>query len=113
MRDDYHQGMSTTDPTPALAATAASRTRTERHRVILTHALEAAASAADGGLDAVIAAGQASLMGEPHVELVRVSTVDGETGGALDSGHSGSVKVTIAATVDGIDASRSRTFYVA
>ena len=105
--------MTTADPTPSTAASAASRTRVERHRSVLGHALEAAASAADGGLDAVIAAGQASLMGEPHVELVRVSTVDGETGGALDSGHSGSVKVTIAATVDGVDASRSRTFYVA
>jgi hypothetical protein len=87
--------------------------RAARTRTVLGHALEAAASAADGGLDAVIAAGQASLMGEPHVELVRVSTVDGETGGALDSGHSGTVTVTIAARVDGVDASRSRTFYVA
>jgi pantoate--beta-alanine ligase len=87
--------------------------RSDRRRAVLSHALDSAASAADGGLDAVVAAGQASLMGEPHVELVRVSTVDGDTGGALDSGHSGSVRVTIAATVDGVAGSASRTFYVA
>ena len=99
---------------PATSAPApSSPVRSERHRSILTHALEAAASAADGGLDAVIAAGQASLMGEPHVELVRVSTVNGETGGPLDSGYNGTVRVTIAATVDGVAASRSRSFYVA
>lgn len=99
--DGYHQGVSPTDESSV------------RHHAVLAHALDAAASAADGGLDAVVAAGQAAVVGEPHVELVRLSTVDGETGGPLDSGHSGSVRVTIAAAVDGIEESASRTFYVA
>lgn len=85
----------------------------DRHRAVLSHALDSAASAADGGLDAVVAAGQAAVVGEPRVELVRLTTVDGDTGGPLDSGHSGSVRVTIAATVDGVEGSASRTFYVA
>ncbi|RWZ59518.1 hypothetical protein ELQ92_11805 [Labedella populi] len=85
----------------------------DRHHIVLSHALDSAASAADGGLDAVVAAGQAAVVGEPHVELVRLTTVDGDTGGPLDSGHSGSVRVTIAATVDGVEGSASRTFYVA
>jgi pantoate--beta-alanine ligase len=99
--------MSATHPVGSVSSTS------PRHRIVLSRALEAAASAADGGLDAVVAAGQAALMGEPHVELVRVATVDGDTGSALDSGHSGSVRVTIAATVDGLEGSASRTFYVA
>ncbi len=101
VRGGYHRGVTT----PAAS--------TDRHAAVLSRALDSAASAADGGLDAVVAAGQAAIVGEPHVELVSLTTVDGDTGGPLDSGHSGSVRVTIEASVDGVGGSASRTFFVA
>jgi pantoate--beta-alanine ligase len=67
----------------------------------LVAALEAAASNADRGVDACIAAAQSSLMGEPRIRLEYLSVVDPETFLPADEGHQGTALVLIAATVAG------------
>jgi pantoate--beta-alanine ligase len=69
--------------------------------VALHGALEAAASAADRGVDASIAAAQASLMGEPLVELDYLAVVDPRTFLPVDDGYRGPARVLVAATVGG------------
>ncbi|WP_210507683.1 pantoate--beta-alanine ligase [Naasia sp. SYSU D00057] len=64
-------------------------------------ALEAAASAADRGVDATIAAAQASLMGEPLVALDYFAIVDPGTFQPVDDGYRGPARVLVAATVGG------------
>lgn len=67
----------------------------------LPRALEAAASNADRGVDACIAAAQSSLMGEPRIRLEYLSVVDPATFLYVDEDHTGRALALIAATVDG------------
>lgn len=67
----------------------------------LVAALEAAASNADRGIDACIAAAQSSLMGEERIRLEYLSVVDPATFLPADEGHEGPALVLIAATVAG------------
>ena len=65
----------------------------------LSQALEAAASSADRGIDAVIAAAQSTLMGEPLVELDYLKIVNPTTFLPVDEGHRGAALVLVAAKV--------------
>ena len=65
----------------------------------LSQALEAAASSADRGIDAVIAAAQSTLMGEPLVELDYLKIVNPTTFLPVDDGHRGAALVLVAAKV--------------
>ncbi|BDV29553.1 pantoate--beta-alanine ligase [Microbacterium terricola] len=67
----------------------------------LPAALEAAASNADRGVDACIAAAQSSLMGEPRITLEYLSVVDPVTFLPVDEGHGGPAVALIAASVAG------------
>jgi pantoate--beta-alanine ligase len=67
----------------------------------LVAALDAAASNADRGIDACIAAAQSSLMGEERIRLEYLSVVDPATFLPADEGHEGPALVLIAATVAG------------
>jgi pantoate--beta-alanine ligase len=67
----------------------------------LPHALDAAASNADRGVDACIAAAQSSLMGEPRIRLEYLSVVDPATFLPVDEGRRGPALALIAATVAG------------
>jgi pantoate--beta-alanine ligase len=66
---------------------------------VLSVALEAAASSADRGIDAVVAAAQGTLMGEPLVELDYLKIVDPETFLPTDDGYRGAALVLVAAKV--------------
>ncbi len=67
----------------------------------LPAALDAAASTADRGVDACIAAAQSSLMGEPRIRLEYLSVVDPASFLPVDEGHQGPALALIAATVAG------------
>nr|WP_315267675.1 pantoate--beta-alanine ligase [Microbacterium lemovicicum] len=67
----------------------------------LPAALDAAASNADRGVDACIAAAQSSLMGEPRIRLEYLSVVDPATFLPVDEGHAGRALALIAASVAG------------
>ncbi len=64
-------------------------------------ALDAAASNADRGVDACIAAAQSALMGEPRIRLDYLSVVDPDSFLPVDEGHEGAAVALIAATVAG------------
>ena len=66
---------------------------------ILSTALKAATSAADSGLDAVIAAAQGALMGESRAELDYFSVVDTETFVPVPDGFRGPATAIVAARV--------------
>ena len=66
---------------------------------VIPRALEAAASAAERGIDAVIAAAQGALAGEEHVEVDYLRLVNPATFGPLDDGYRGPAVVLIAARV--------------
>ncbi|MFE7845337.1 pantoate--beta-alanine ligase [Microbacterium sp. NPDC057407] len=68
---------------------------------LLPAALDAAASNADRGVDACIAAAQSALMGEPRIRLEYLSVVDPDTFLPVDEGHQGRALALIAATVAG------------
>jgi pantoate--beta-alanine ligase len=65
----------------------------------LSQALGAAASSADRGVDAALAAAQGTLMGEPLVELDYLKIVSPETFQPVDDDHRGEALVLIAAKV--------------
>ena len=65
----------------------------------LSLALEAAASSADRGIDAVVAAAQGTLMGEPLIALDYLKIVNPETFLPTDDDYRGSALVLIAAKV--------------
>lgn len=65
----------------------------------IPRALEAAASAADLGLDAALAAAQSAITGEKHVELGYLAFVDPATFAPLPDDHRGIALVIIAARV--------------
>lgn len=67
----------------------------------LPAALAAAASNADRGVDACIAAAQSSLMGEERIRLEYLSVVDPKTFLPVDEDHRGPAFALIAATVAG------------
>jgi pantoate--beta-alanine ligase len=67
----------------------------------LSLALEAAASSADRGIDAVVAAAQGTLMGEPLVELDYLKVVNPDTFLPVDDGYRGPALVLVAAKVGG------------
>jgi pantoate--beta-alanine ligase len=66
---------------------------------VIPRALEAAESAAERGIDAVVAAAQGALAGEDHVEVDYLRLVDPRTFGPLDDGYRGPAMVLIAARV--------------
>jgi pantoate--beta-alanine ligase len=65
----------------------------------LSLALEAAASSADRGIDAVVAAAQGTLMGEPLVDLDYLKIVNPNTFLPADDGYRGRALVLVAARV--------------
>jgi pantoate--beta-alanine ligase len=65
----------------------------------LSLALEAAASSADQGIDAVVAAAQGTLMGEPLVQLDYLKIVSPATFLPVDDGYRGQALVLVAARV--------------
>ncbi|MFG6503419.1 pantoate--beta-alanine ligase [Microbacterium sp. P05] len=67
----------------------------------LPRALEAAASNADRGVDACIAAAQSSLMGEERIRLEYLNVVDPATFRPVEENHTGRAIALIAATVAG------------
>jgi pantoate--beta-alanine ligase len=73
--------------------------RERRAARTLSAALEAAASSADRGIDAVVAAAQGTLMGEPLVDLDYLKIVNPETFLPTDDGYRGAVLVLVAAKV--------------
>lgn len=79
---------------------------------LLRTALDAAESAADRGLDAVLAAAQSAIMGESHVTLTRLALVNPETNSPLDDGYRGVVRAVIQLAVGGERVDGSRDFYV-
>jgi pantoate--beta-alanine ligase len=66
---------------------------------VLSQALEAAASSADRGVDAVLAAAQSVLMGEPLVALDYLVVVNPATFLPVDEGYRGKATVLLAAKV--------------
>ena len=70
-----------------------------RAALALARALEAAESSADRGIDAVLAAAQSVIMGEPLVELDYLALVDPTTFLPVDDDHQGKAIVLVAARV--------------
>ncbi|WP_214467905.1 pantoate--beta-alanine ligase [Microbacterium flavescens] len=68
---------------------------------LLPAALDAAASNADRGVDACIAAAQSTLMGESRIRLEYLSVVDPGSFLPVDEGHRGPALALIAASVAG------------
>lgn len=67
----------------------------------LPDALDAAASNADRGVDACIAAAQSALMGEPRITLEYLSVIDPGSFLPVDADHRGPALALIAASVAG------------
>jgi pantoate--beta-alanine ligase len=74
-------------------------TRERRAARVLSAALDAAASSADSGIDAVVAAAQSTLMGEPLVDLDYLTVVNPQTFLPVDDGYRGPALVLVAARV--------------
>lgn len=91
----------TDDGLPVSSRVALLEPADRRAAAALPRALEAAASNADLGVDACIAAAQSSLMGEARITLEYLSVVDPETFLPVDDGHHGRAFALIAATVGG------------
>jgi pantoate--beta-alanine ligase len=70
-----------------------------RASLVLSHMLEAAESAADRGIDTVIAAAQSVAMGEPLVEIDYLAVVDPGTFLPVDDDFRGRAIVLVAARV--------------
>ncbi|GHD80606.1 pantothenate synthetase [Salinibacterium amurskyense] len=79
---------------------------------ILSTALNAATSAADSGLDAVIAAAQGALMGESGVELDYFTVVDTDTFMPVPDGYRGPAVALVAARVGETRLIDNATLYV-
>jgi pantoate--beta-alanine ligase len=85
-----------------LALSSRNRFLDERERraaITLPHVLEAAESASDRGIDAVLAAAQSAAMGEQLVELDYLAIVHPDTFLPVDDGYIGRARVIIAAKV--------------
>jgi pantoate--beta-alanine ligase len=70
-----------------------------RASVALSRALEAAESSADRGIDAVLAAAQSVVMGEPLVELDYLAVVNSRTFLPVDDNYRGPATVLVAARI--------------
>jgi pantoate--beta-alanine ligase len=73
--------------------------REKRAALALSSALDAAASSADRGIDAALAAAQGTIMGEPLVELDYLKIVNPQTFLPVDDGYRGAALVLVAARV--------------
>ncbi len=73
--------------------------RERRAALTLPHVLEAAESASDRGIDAVLAAAQSAAMGEQLVEVDYLAVVHPVTFLPVDDDYTGKARVVIAATV--------------
>jgi pantoate--beta-alanine ligase len=73
--------------------------RERRAARVLSQALDAAASSADRGIDAVVAAAQSTLMGEPLIALDYLKIVNPSTFLPVDDGYRGPATVLVAARV--------------
>jgi len=80
--------------------------------VILSTALKAAKSAADSGLDAVIAAAQGALMGEKRAELDYFTVVDTDTFMPVPDGYHGPAVALVAARVGETRLIDNSTLYI-
>lgn len=78
----------------------------------LSVALEAAASAGDRGVDAVVAAAQSAIVGEPRVELDYLAVVDPATFLPVNGDHHGKATVLIAARVGTTRLIDNRTIFI-
>jgi pantoate--beta-alanine ligase len=88
-----------------LALSSRNRFLDDKHRraaIAIPNALEAAASSADLGIDAVLAAAQSVLMGESMVALDYLAVVVPSTFIPVNDDYRGKAIVLIAAEVDGI-----------
>ncbi len=79
---------------------------------VLSAALEAAAASGDRGIDAVLAAAQSVIVGEPRVELDYLAVVDPATFLPVDGNHHGRAVVLIAARVGTTRLIDNRTLFV-
>ncbi|WPO87172.1 pantoate--beta-alanine ligase [Herbiconiux sp. KACC 21604] len=87
--------------------------RERRAAVTLPHVLEAAESASDRGIDAVLAAAQAAAMGENLVDLDYLAVVHPDTFLPVDDDYRGRARVIIAATVGDTRLIDNRAIYLA
>ncbi|WP_368499816.1 pantoate--beta-alanine ligase [Herbiconiux sp. A18JL235] len=86
--------------------------RERRAAVTLPHVLEAAESASDRGIDAVLAAAQAAAMGENLVDLDYLAVVHPDTFLPVDDDYRGRARVIIAATVGDTRLIDNRAIYL-
>ncbi|WP_372487880.1 pantoate--beta-alanine ligase [Rathayibacter festucae] len=96
------EGVDTVREEDGLALSSRNRyldARERRAARTIPHLLEAAASAADRGIDAVIAAAQSASMGEPLVKLDYLVVANPATLLPVDDDHRGPALVLVAAVV--------------
>jgi pantoate--beta-alanine ligase len=98
-----------------LALSSRNRFLDERERraaLVLSHMLEAAESAADRGIDTVIAAAQSVAMGEPLVQVDYLAVVDPATFLPVDDDFHGRATVLVAAQVGSTRLIDNETVYL-
>ena len=83
-----------------------------RSALVLSKALEAAASAQSGGIDATLAAAHAVLDGEPSLDLDYLAAVDPESFSPIDEQYTGPAVLLIAARVGATRLIDNRTLVV-
>lgn len=99
-----------------LALSSRNRFLDEKERrasLVLSHMLEAAESAADRGIDTVIAAAQSVAMGEPLVQVDYLAVVDPATFLPVDDDYRGRAVVLVAARVGSTRLIDNETIYLA
>jgi pantoate--beta-alanine ligase len=100
--DTRIEGVETVRSGDGLALSSRNRYLDDEHRLAalaLSRAIEAAQSAGDRGIDAVIAAAQSVLMGEQLIEVDYLKVVDPATFLPVDDDFRGTARVLIAAQV--------------
>ncbi|NQX26069.1 pantoate--beta-alanine ligase [Microbacteriaceae bacterium VKM Ac-2854] len=109
-------GVDTVREDDGLALSSRNRFLDERERRAartLSQVLEAAASAADRGIDTVLAAAQSAAMGEPLVKLDYLVVAEPTTLLPVDDDYRGRAIVLIAATVGGTRLIDNETIFLA
>lgn len=99
-----------------LALSSRNRFLDEKERrasLVLSHMVEAAESAADRGIDTVIAAAQSVAMGEPLVQVDYLAVVDPATFLPVDDDYRGRAVVLVAARVGSTRLIDNETIYLA